>query len=346
MANEQGELTVYGESDADPRVLDGLRVATIGYGNLGRSMALNLRDSGLDVVVGNRRDDYFSAVGQDGFEVRSIAEATSQADIVFLLLPDEVVPGLFEVEIAPALKAGAMLVVPSGYNLAYELVSPPAEVDVCLLAPRMVGHEVRALYEAGEGFFAYVNVEQDSSGEAWPRLLALARAAGVLRRGAVRLTARDEATLDLFIEQAVGPYIGTAMQLAFQIGVDSGLPPEAMVLEMYMSGEMSQTMRSFAENGFYRSVGDHGPTAQFGGFLRAIGLDRAEMEGRMRAILNEIRDGSFARQFNEEKEAGYPRLKIVQQVISGNDPQTAAEDSLRARLPQTPAQEEGRADTT
>jgi ketol-acid reductoisomerase len=267
-------LRAFGEKDADPGDLEAKLVAAIGYGHLGRSMALNLRDSGLDVIVGNRDDEYAPRAVEDGFNRLSISEASSQADVLYVLLPDEVVDEVFADQIRRELKPGSMIVFPSGYNLAFGLVDPPPDVDTCLLAPRMVGVEIRELYEAGQGFFTFVNVETDASGAAWPRLLALAEATGSLRRGALQLSARDEATLDLFIEQGVGPYIGTAMQLAFQVGVDTGLPPEALVLEMYMSGEMAQTMESWARNGFYRSVGDHGPTAQFGGFIRAIGLDR------------------------------------------------------------------------
>jgi ketol-acid reductoisomerase len=328
---EVSAIEVFGERDANLGSLGGKVVAAIGYGHLGRSMALNLRDSGLDVIVGNRDDEYVRQAVRDGFNRLEIADAVEQADVVYFLLPDEVVEDVFD-DIRGFLKPGTMIVFPSGYNLAFGLIDPPRDVDVCLLAPRMVGVEIRELYEARQGFFTFVNVEQDASGAAWPRLLALARASGSLRRGALRLSARDEATLDLFIEQGVGPYIGTAIQLAFQLGVEAGLPPEAIVLEMYMSGEMAQTMDSWARNGFYRSVGDHGPTAQFGGFIRATNLDRQEMEQRMRSILEQIRDGSFAREFQAEKADGYPRLGVVQQVIAGSDPQTDAEESLRQML--------------
>lgn len=326
-------IRVFGERDASLQALEGKLVAAIGYGHLGRSMALNLRDSGLDVIVGNRDDEYAPRAVADGFNRLPIADAVEQADVVYFLLPDEVVEDVF-FEVKRGLKASSMIVFPSGYNVAFGLIDPPGDMDVCLLAPRMVGVEIRDLYEAGEGFFSFVNVEQDQSGAAWDRLLALALASGSLRRGALQLSARDEAALDLFIEQGVGPYIGTAMQLAFQLGVEAGLPAEALVLEMYMSGEMSQTIDSWARNGFYRSVGDHGPTAQFGGFIRATGLDRPDMEQRMRAILEEIRDGRFAKEFQAEKADGYPRLGVVKNVIAGSNPQTKAEESLRKLLKQ------------
>ena len=142
---------------------------------------------------------------------------------------------------------------------------------ICLVpldrqAPRMLGEEVRTNFLEGRGFFSYVSVEQDASGTAEARLMALALACGTLARGAMRLSATQEAQLDLLIEQTVGPYLGTAIQLAFDTGVANGLPPEALVLELYMSGEMSRTLQTFAEVGFYRSAAWHGLVAQYGGF--------------------------------------------------------------------------------
>ncbi len=161
--------------------------------------------------------------------------------------------------------------------LAFGLVTPAADVDVLLLAPRMLGEEVRTNFLEGRGFFSYVSVEQDASGTAEARLMALALACGTLARGAMRLSATQEAQLDLLIEQTVGPYLGTAIQLAFDTGVANGLPPEALVLELYMSGEMSRTLQTFADVGFYRSATWHGLVAQHGGFLGTLALDRKEM---------------------------------------------------------------------
>ncbi|MPZ23503.1 MAG: ketol-acid reductoisomerase [Dehalococcoidia bacterium] len=328
----------YRQADADPTALDGCTVAVLGYGNLGRSVALNLRDSGVSVVVGNRDDEYAAAATADGFRVEAVAEATAAGDVAFALLPDEVLPEAFA-EIGPRLRSGGMLALASGYNLAYGLIDPPAACDVCLLAPRMVGSQVRELFQAGGGYFAYVNVEHDASGKAWPRLLALASAIGALRHGAFQLSARDEAALDLFIEQAVGTQIGSAFQLAFQVGVEAGIPPEALVLEMYMSGEMARSVQAFAEQGFYRSVVDHGRTAQFGGFIRTIEMDRPAAEDRTRRIFDEIVSGDFARRFQAEKEAGYPTIRIIDGVLSGNDPQSQAEDRVRALLDQPGAEQ-------
>jgi ketol-acid reductoisomerase len=333
MAQRQA-VTFYREEDADPDALAGQTVAVVGYGNLGRSMALNLRDSGLDVTVGNADDAYRPTALADGFEVAGIGEAVAGADVVYALIPDEVIPEVFREQIGPALRPGTCVCFASGYVLAYGLVTPPQGVDVLLLAPRMLGEEVRRTYLEGRGFLAYVSVEQDATGKAKARLLGLARAAGSLRRGAMELTAAQEALLDLFVEQGFGAYLGVALQSAFQVGTQAGLPPEAMVVELYMSGEMSRTLQAFADNGFFRSVTWHGLSAAFGGFLRTTEIDMEAMQRHFREILEDIRSGGFARRFQEEQAAGYPSLAAIEAITSGQDPMTAAEDHVRAALAQ------------
>lgn len=320
----------YRESDAEPEALSGQTVAVIGYGNLGRSMALNLRDSAATVVVGNVEDEYRATAAGDGFEAMDIPDATAAADVVFVLLPDEVIPGCFAEAVAPHLRSGAAVCFASGYVLAHGLITPPDTVDVLLLAPRMLGEEVRRTFVEGVGYWSYVGVEHDATGKAQERLLGLAAAAGALRRGALRLSARDEATLDLFVEQGFGAWLGVGLQLAFEIGVDAGLPPEAMVLELYMSGEMARTLQTFADQGFFRSVEAHGLTATYGGFLSTLGVDRAAMQTHYRQRLAEISDGVFARKFQQEQRDGYPTMQAIRAIIDGTDPMTAAEDAVRA----------------
>ena len=326
------EVTLYREQDADPSALQGTCVAVVGYGNLGRSMALNLRDSGLDVLVGNIDDEYRAQAVADGFEALDIADAVAAAGLVFVLIPDEAMPQCFSRDMHPQLCPGAALAFASGYVLAYGLIAVPDFVDVLLLAPRMLGEEVRRSYLDGTGFFGYVSVEQDASGEATRRLLALAHAAGCLRKGAMPLSARNEALLGLLIEQTVGPYLGTAIQMAFMMGVGAGLPAEAMVLEMYMSGEMARTFQAFAEVGFMESVGWHGAVAQYGGFVRTLEVDREAMHRMFGAVLDDIRSGGFARRFQEEHDAGYPTLAAINAVKASGSLMTDAERRVRAAL--------------
>lgn len=322
----------YTTSDADPTALDRATVAVLGYGNLGRSMALNLRDSGLRVLVGNRDDEYRKAAARDGLPVADLAEAAAQAQVTYVLLPDEVIPDIFAQEIAGVLHRHSAICFASGYALAFGLVTPSPDIDVLLLAPRMLGAEVRASYLEGRGFFSYVSIEQDASGAAEARLLALALATGTLARGAMRLSAKEEAHVDLLIEQTVGPYLAAAMQLAFETGVANGLPPEALVLELYMSGEMSRTIQTFADVGLCRSADRHGLAALYGGFLGALAVNRKEMARMFAERAREIMGGSFAAQLQEEQKAGYPARAAIDVLINGSDPLSLAEARVRKAL--------------
>jgi ketol-acid reductoisomerase len=251
------------------------------------------------------------------------------ADVVFVLLPDEVIPEVFPRDVAPALRPGSAIAFGSGYSVAFGLIHPPDTVDVLLVAPRMAGAAARERYLSGEGFWACVGVEADRSGRAQRRMLGLAEGLGALRTGAVQMRAADEAALDLFIEQTVGPLLGAAIMAAFEVGREAGLPPEVLVLEMYMSGEMETVYRGFREAGFFRASGEHGPTAVFGGLLRTMELDREAIAERFRAVMAEIRNGSFARRFQDEANNGYPVLDVAREMIHGPSPITEAEDRLR-----------------
>lgn len=326
------DLTFYRETDADPNALTGQRVAVIGYGNLGRSMALNLRDAGIDVVVGNVEDEYRDLAASDEIGVAAIPEAVGQADITYLLIPDETIPECFAASVAPELQPGSAVCFASGYCLAYDLVTVPEGVDVLLLAPRMGGEEVRRAGVEHRGFVSYLSAERDATGKAWERLLGLALAAGSLRRGALRLSAGEEATLDLMVEQTLGPYLGIAIQHVFALGVEAGLPPEALVLELYMSGEMTQVFQSFASEGFFRATTRHGLTAQYGGFLRTMSVDGTTMRQMFEETLQDIKSGGFAAKLQEEKANGYPSLAVFDAICAGTDPMSQAEARVRAAL--------------
>jgi ketol-acid reductoisomerase len=321
-------VRVYHAADAPPGALAGESVAVLGYGNLGRTAALNLRDSGAKVRIGNREDDYAEWARSEGFEVVPIAAATT-ADVVYVLLPDEVIPTLFDDDIAPALRPGSALAFGSGYSLAFGLIRPPVGVDVVLVAPRMAGVTARARYLEGQGFWACVGVEIDHSGRAEQRMLALADGLGVLRAGAVQMSAEVEATLDLFVEQSVGAVLGMAIMMAFEVARDAGVPAEALVLELYMSGEMEAVFQSFRETGFFRASEDHGPTAVFGGIMRSLEMDREAMADRFRTVLGDIRSGAFARRFQEEARNGYPMLEFARAMMHGASPIAEAEERIR-----------------
>src|SRR5512134_765222 len=331
---DASQVRVYRAADAPRGALAGESVAVLGYGNLGRTAALNLRDSGAKVRIGNREDEYAEQARIEGFEVVPITTAAAD-DVVYVLLPDEVIPALFDTEIAPVLRPGSAIAFGSGYSLAFGLIHPPDAIDVLLVAPRMAGHTARTRYLEGHGFWACVGVEADRSGRAEQRMLGLADGMGVLRAGAVQMTAKVEATLDLFIEQTVGSVLGMAIMMAFEVARDAGIPAEALVLEMYMSGEMEAVFRSFRETGFFRSSEDHGPTAVFGGMLRTLEMDREAMMASFRTILGDITSGAFAQRFQDEAKNGYPMLEMARAMMHGDSPITDAEALLR-RLTASP----------
>jgi ketol-acid reductoisomerase len=327
------QIRFFAARDGDASALQGESVAVLGYGWLGRPFALNLRDSGVQsLVIGNIADEYADRARNDGQTVLPIQNAVSDADLILILLPDEVIPEVFTRDIAPNLASGSAIAFASGYTLAYGLVDPPETVDVLLLAPRMAGENARQRYLEGQGFFAFVSVEQDSSGKGWTRLLGLANAVGVLQAGAFELDARREADIDLFIEQTMGAAIGVAIMNAFTIGVEAGIPPEAMVMEMYMSEEMEAVFRAFREDGFLRASRVHGPTALYGGFVRTMQLMGSDLADRFRATMHEIQNGQFAEQFQAEREANYPTLTVAEAMDSDDNPITQAEIRVRGLL--------------
>jgi len=321
---------IYYDADADVAALKGMTIAMIGYGNQGRSQALNLRDSGLDVVVGNIDDDYAEQARRDGFEPVSIAEASRRGDVVMLLIPDEIMPEVYERDVAPGLQSGNVLEFASGYNVAFDLITAPAHVDVVLVAPRMIGPGVRDTYVSGEGFPSFVGVHQDASGQAEARMLALAKALGSTRAGCIAMSMHDEATLDLFTEQAFGPAFGNVLLAAVTTLVDAGYPPEAVLLELILSGEFEYTFAKIREVGMLEQMEYHSHTSQYGSLTR--GIKFAELSGplgdKMKEVLEEIRSGSFSREWSNDQEA---KMKVLADIKALRDQLPFAEWERSAR---------------
>ena len=330
---QEGESRYILEPDADLTALAGKRVAVVGYGNLGRPVALNLRDSGIcTIVVGELPGPAWERASSEGFPTYRASVAVSTADIVFLLVPDEQAPAIYRDEISDALHPGATLVFTSGFNLAFGKICPGPSLNVLMLAPRMIGAAVREMYWNGRGFPSFVSLEQDATGDGWQVLCALAKAVGSLRAGALTVSAKHEAYLDLFVEQTVGPELASAVLNAFQVGVDAGLPPEALVLELYMSGEMGRSFQAMAEQGFFQQVKMHGYAAAFGGMLRFIDLDREAQAKNYRRVLKEISQGQFADSVQSEAEAHYPSQALLDEMLNGNNPITKAENRVRKSM--------------
>jgi ketol-acid reductoisomerase len=298
-----------GDISLDP--LDGHVVAVIGYGNQGRSQALNMRDSGLSVIVGNPRGPYAEQAEKDGLPVFPIEKAVSRADIIMLIIPDEIQPQVYQESVEPNLKEQACLVFSHGFNIFYDIIRPPETVDVVLVAPRMLGVGVRTTYLRGDGFPALVAVEQDATRTAWPRALAIAKAIGGAKKGAWETTFEEETVIDLFGEQVGGGSTLAATINSFETLVEAGYDPEVVLLELYASGEMVEVMRSIVREGLLDSLTLHSPTSQYGQLSRARQLVPEEAKETLRVILGEIRDGSFAREWVAQREDDYEKMDAL-----------------------------------
>jgi ketol-acid reductoisomerase len=328
-------MQIFHDEDADLRLLAGRRIAVIGYGNQGRAQALNLRDSGLQVLVGNRDDDYAGRAREDRFEVLAIEAAAAEADLLMMLIPDEVAPEVFKREIAPHLGKGNVLVFATGYNVAFGFIAPPPSVDVVLVAPRMIGAGVRDLYVAGRGFPSFIGVAQDYSGDARAIALALAQGIGSTRTGVVEVTFAQEAELDLFTEQCFGPAFGHVLTTAVDLLLEEGYPPEAVLLELYMSGEFAYTLGKIAELGLVGQSALHSRTSQYGSMSRGVRFMLPELRLRMREGLEEIRSGQFAQEWAAEQAAGTPTLEALREAAQSL-PLVRLERELRQALREMP----------
>ncbi|HVJ82168.1 MAG TPA: ketol-acid reductoisomerase [Planctomycetia bacterium] len=327
-------VRIYRESDVTPLVRERLakmRVAVIGFGNQGRAQALNLRDSGARVLIGNIADDYFERAKEDGFETKPIAEAVKGADVVMLLLPDEPAPEVFKREVEPNLKPGAAIAFASGYNVTFDRIKAPAAHDCLLLAPRMIGRGVRELYLSGEGFHSLVAVHHDATGHAQETLLALSLGVGTLKRGAVEVDFRTETELDLFNEQAFGPAFGHVLLAAIKTLIDAGYPKEAVFLELYLSGEFSYICKDMAETGLVKQLDHHSPTSQYGAISRGIRFLPLKAKRPMKAILENIRSGKFAREWKWEQKLGRFRFKLLR-FFAVRQPFVKLERAVRVKL--------------
>jgi ketol-acid reductoisomerase len=216
---------------------------------------------------------------------------------VFMLTPDEDMPELFEREIEPNLKPGATLDFASGYNIAFDLIKPPGGNNVVMIAPRMIGAGVRERYLTKEGFYSFICAHQDATGHAREILLALAKALGTLKAGAIEITMKQEAILDLFNEQAFGPAFGRVLLSAIDVLIRNGLPPEAVLCEMYLSEEMSYTYKKMAQIGLVRQINFHSHTSQYGAMSRGIRYLGLGLQEKFQRTFDEISSGRFAKEW-------------------------------------------------
>lgn len=300
---------VYHESDADPQVLAGKTIGVIGYGNLGRPLAMNMRDSGVSLLVGMNEQSSYERARADGMNVAPIEEIVEKSDILLLLLPDEIMPKIYLHKISPAIRKGHTLIFASAYNITFGYIEPPTFVDVGLIAPRTFGDAVRQRYLNGTGFYAFVAAGQDASGTLWDTLLALALAMGSLRAGAVEIRLEQETELDLFIHQTILPAMHQIMTSAATLLLNRGYPPEAAMMDLYISGEFTDYLASASQSGLLHALRRTSLTGQFGIFSRLERFREMKLERLMEITLEEIRNGTFSREWEREYNEGYPRLR-------------------------------------
>jgi ketol-acid reductoisomerase len=302
--------TVYYDKDADLSLVQSKRLAFVGYGNQGAAQAKNLRDSGVqEILIGNRDDAYREAALADGFRVVSIAEASAWGDVVFLLIPDEEQPLVFQEQIAPQLRSGATLVVASGYNVAFNLFNIPNTIDVVMVAPRMIGAGVRERYLHKEPYPCFVSVERDISSNALKLALSIARGIGATRGGAIQSSVREEAALDLFSEQAIWPVILVAFRTAYEVLHEAGFSDEAILYEMYLSKEPAEVFERIAEQGLFGQLRLHSHTSQYGQLRALLADDGAALRRRFQLVLDEILSGRFASEWSDVQTQGEDRLE-------------------------------------
>ncbi|MHA2226644.1 MAG: ketol-acid reductoisomerase [Candidatus Hodarchaeales archaeon] len=302
-SNDRDELAtpIYFDKDIDCTLLKEKTIGIIGYGNQGRAQALNLKDNGYNVIIGNIDDDYKEKAKSEGFQVIDIPTATKISNILMILLPDEVQKAVFDEKILPFLSKNQCLCFASGFNITYLIIQPPEFCDIILVAPRMIGIGVRDSFVTNKGFYTFVAIEQDTTNDAKNHALAIAKGIGSTKPGGaiLEVTFQQETELDLFTEQAFGPAFGQVLISAFTVALEAGYPPEAVFIELYMSGEFSYTLQKMVDVGIINQMKFHSPTSQYGSMSRGLRYMIPEIVDKMRESLREIREGSFAEEFNK-----------------------------------------------
>lgn len=323
---------IFWEKDANPKVLNGKRIAVIGYGSQGRAQSLNLRDSRCDVVVaelpGSRA---WSQAEQEGWKPLAAPEAVRGADLVCMLVPDMLQPAVYRESVAPNLKKGAALLFSHGFNIHYGQIRPSAEMDVIMIAPKGPGSLVRRQYEEGRGVPCLLAVHQDASGKAFDLALAYGHAVGGTRAGIIETTFAEETETDLFGEQAV--LCGGVTELiaaGWETLVEAGYKPEVAYFEC--CHELKLIVDLIYEGGFARMHQFVSETAKYGDLSRGPRVIDGHVRAALKKILEEVRSGEFAREWVLENQAGRPVYsKLLERDL--NHPIEKVGRELRARMP-------------
>jgi ketol-acid reductoisomerase len=301
------------DDDADLSVIQGKKVAVIGYGSQGHAHALNLRDSGVDVRVGLAEGSKSKAKAEaEGLTVKSVADAVEEADLVVILTPDQVQRHVYAKDIQPNLREGAALLFGHGFNIRFGYIKPEPGSDVLMVAPKGPGHLVRREFADGRGVPVLLAVEQDASGQAWDLAKAYGKAIGGLRAGAIKTTFTEETETDLFGEQAV--LCGGASQLVmygFETLVEAGYQPEVAYFECLH--ELKLIVDLMIEGGIAKQRWSVSDTAEYGDYVSGPRVIDPHVKENMQAVLADIRSGKFAQRFIDDQDAGAPEFRALRE---------------------------------
>jgi len=324
-------VEIFYDDDADLSIIQGRKVAVIGYGSQGHAHALSLRDSGVDVRVGLRPSSKGRAKAEEqGLRVVTPAEAAAEADVIMILAPDTAQRHIYAADIAPSLSKGKAIFFGHGFNIRYGLIQAPSDVDVAMVAPKGPGHLVRRQYVDGKGVPCLVAVEQDPSGGALPLALSYAKAIGGTRAGVIKTTFKEETETDLFGEQAVLCGGATALvQTGFEVLTEAGYAPEVAYFECLH--ELKLIVDLMYEGGIARMRYSVSDTAEYGDVTRGPRIIDTRVKDEMRRILGEIQNGDFAREWVAEDDAGRPNFTKLQQQ-GAEHPIEAVGAKLRAMM--------------
>jgi len=307
--------TVYTDADAPLEILQGKTIALLGYGSQGHAQALNLRDSGLKVVIGVRHGGSWERAQEDGFPVMTIPEAVAEAEVLMMLISDEHQPRVWDESVAPYLRPGIALGFAHGFNIHFGQILPPPDIDVFMVSPKAVGPQLRRLFVAGHGAPCLVAVHQDHTGNAKAIALAYARALGGTRAGVYETTFREECESDLFGEQAVlCGGVPALVKAAFETLVEAGYQPEIAYFECLH--ELKLIVDLIYESGISGMQFAISDTAQYGAMTRGTRLIGESVRTELKRILHEIQTGQFAREWLLENQVGRPVFNALARAES------------------------------
>lgn len=323
--------TVYYDQDVKTDALQGKKIAVVGYGSQGHAHAQNLKDNGYDVVIGIRPGRSFDKAKEDGFDVFPVAEAVKQADVIMVLLPDEIQGDVYKNEIEPNLEKHNALAFAHGFNIHFGVIQPPADVDVFLVAPKGPGHLVRRTFVEGSVVPSLFGIQQGASGQARNIALSYAKGIGATRAGVIETTFKEETETDLFGEQAVlCGGVSKLIQSGFETLVEAGYQPELAYFEVLH--EMKLIVDLMYEGGMENVRYSISNTAEFGDYVSGPRVITPDVKENMKAVLTDIQNGNFSNRFIEDNKNGFKEFYKLREEQHGHQIEKVGRE-LREMMP-------------